>query len=156
MPIDVACRICIGAELSGKLSPLEDYEREIAWIQHDLDGAREQLARLQKNLACLTQDKALLDQQISEEIKSRDSRSEERKLRIEALKAAKYSCRQVMMDVFRNMPAAALQGDAHRFCTQSDLKAQIKRLQEVICDAIQLMIESAVAISEYPRLHFQI
>jgi ABC-type iron transport system FetAB ATPase subunit len=137
MPIDVACRICIGAELSGKLSPLEDYDREITWIEHDLAGATERLERYRKELSCLTQDKAVLDEQVSEEMKSRQQRSEERKAQIEALKTAKFNCRQLMLEIMRNMPAAALQGDAHRFCTQSDLKAQIKRLQEVCaCDRL--------------------
>ena len=131
MPIDVACCICIGAELSGKLSPLEDYEREIAWIEHDLESANERFKCCQKALACLTQDKALLDEQVSEEINTRIQRSEERKTQIEALKTAKFNCRQLMFEISRSMPAAALQGDARRLCTQSDLKAQIKKLQEV-------------------------
>ncbi len=131
MPIDVACRICIGAELSGQLSPLEDYEREIAWIEHDLDSANERFKSHQKALSSLTQDKALLDEQVSEETKTRMQKSEKRKMQIEALKAAKFNCRQLMLDISRSMPAAALQGDAYRLCAQSDLKAQIKRLQEV-------------------------
>jgi hypothetical protein len=64
MPGDVAGRICIGAEFSGQLSSLEDYEREMAWIQHDLSGAEERYKRHQKELSCLTQDKALLDEQV--------------------------------------------------------------------------------------------
>jgi hypothetical protein len=64
MPSDVAGRICIGAEFSGQLSPLEDYEREMAWIQHDLASADERYKRHQKELSCLTQDKALLDEQV--------------------------------------------------------------------------------------------
>jgi hypothetical protein len=131
MPTDIACRICIGAELSGKLSPLEDYDREITWIEHDLAGATEKLERYRKELISLTQDKSLLEEQVTEDMKSRHQRGEERKAQIEALKTAKINCRQIMSDIMRNMPAAALQGDAHRFCTQADLKAQIKRLQEV-------------------------
>lgn len=131
MPIDVACRICIGAELSGKLSSLEDYDRERTWIEHDLAGATERLERHRRELSSLTQDKALLEEQVTEEMKSRQQRSEEHKAQIEALKTAKFNCRRLMLDIMRNMPAAALQGDAHRFCTQFDLKAQIKRLQEV-------------------------
>lgn len=131
MPIEVACRICIGAEFSGKLSPLEDYDREITWIEHDLAGATERLERHRKELFSLTQDKALLEEQVTEEMKSRHQRDEERKSQIEALKAAKFNCRRIMLDILRNLPAAALQGETHRYCTQSDLKAQIKRLQEV-------------------------
>ena len=130
MPIEVACRICIGAELSGKLSPCEDFEREADWIQSDLANAQERLDHHQRELGCLTQDKALLDQRVSEELKSRDQRIEERKAQIEALKASRSECRQIMLDISRHMPAAALQGDGHRYCTQADLKAQIKRLQE--------------------------
>ena len=131
MPIEVACRICIGAELSGKLSPCEDYEREASWIDSNLDAAQERLDHHQRELACLTQDKALLDQQVSEELKSRDQKIEERKAQIETLKAARSDCRQLMLEISRQMPAAALQGDGQRYCTPSDLKAQIKRLQEV-------------------------
>ena len=149
MPGDVAGRICIGAEFSGQLSPLEDYEREMAWIHHDLAGAEERYKRHQKELSCLTQDKALLDEQVqslfllldfgsliplvqvNEETRSRLQRSEERKAQIESLKAAKFNCRRLMLEISRAMPAAALQGDAYRLCAQSDLKAQIKRLQEV-------------------------
>jgi hypothetical protein len=68
---------------------------------------------------------------VNEETRSRLQRSEERKAQIEALKAAKFNCRRLMLEISRSMPAAALQGDAYRLCTQSDLKAQIKRLQEV-------------------------
>lgn len=131
MPLDVACRICIGAELSGQLSALEDYEREVAWIEHDLESANERYRTHQKAVACLTQDKALLEEQVSEDTKTRAQRSEDRRAQIEALKTAKFTCRQVMQDIARAMPAAALHGDSRALCTQSELKAQIKRLQEV-------------------------
>jgi hypothetical protein len=68
---------------------------------------------------------------VNEETRSRLQRSEERKAQIESLKAAKFTCRRLMLEISRSMPAAALQGDAYRLCAQSDLKAQIKRLQEV-------------------------
>jgi septal ring factor EnvC (AmiA/AmiB activator) len=131
MPLEVACRICIGAELSGQLSPLEDYEREVTWIEHDLESANERFRTHQKALACLTQDKALLDEQVSQDTKTRAQRSEDRRAQVEALKTAKFTCRQIMQDISRAMPAAALHSDSRRLCTQSELKAQIKRLQEV-------------------------
>lgn len=81
--------------------------------------------------------------QVNEETRSRLQRSEERKAQIESLKAAKFNCRRLMLEISRSMPAAALPGDAYRLCAQSDLKAQIKRLQEVAALAQHLTVANA-------------